>query len=419
MLRSLLLVTLLVPSLASAVLVPGDNDRTIDVGGVTRTYRVHVPPGWTAAKQAPIVFDVHGWSTTAAIQQALSGMEAVSDREGFLVVWPQGIGNAWNAGVCCGNPGGDDVAFFRAMVDAVAFEANGDVRRVYVTGLSNGGAMSHKLACEASNVFAAAAPMAFPLPYPSVADCTPGRPMPILMTMGLTDVLVEYENGAFGSAPGTFARWRDLHGCTGTPVLVPHGQARCETFAAAQCATGLEVGLCSIVAQEYPGAFFSGHILYQNPDLNLAEEAWAFLSRQVLPVAFPTEPQTLRGSMKLRLGKRRATFKNVAWRLGTVGNAVAETDRGTMLRAVIGNRSGRGRFLSLDPQNQNALLSDVVARIEELTGQTGWDVALAPGTQLNYVVDRDDVPKSIRATITIVNATDASTAGKLTLRLRR
>lgn len=416
MLRTLLLCLVAIPTVAAAVLVPGDNDRSIEVGGLTRTYRIHVPPGWTPATQAPVVFDIHGWSTTAGLQQSLSGMQAVSDREGFLVVWPQGLNNQWNAGVCCGNPGLDDVAFLRAVVDAVATEAGADRRRIYVTGLSNGGAMSHKLACEASDLFAAAAPMAFPLPYPSLGDCTPARPMPIRMVMGLTDVLVEYENGEFGSAPATFARWADLHGCTGTPGLVPHGQARCETFAPAQCASGLEVGLCSIVAQEYPGAFFSGHILYVNPDLNLAEEAWAFFARNALPVPFPAEPQALRGTVKLRVGGRRAAWTDVTWRVGVAGTAVVETERGSVLSAAAG-AAKRRRVLTLDADGARALHADVLARIAEVTGQTGWDVTLA-AAPLTYRADAQGAPKRLRATIPILGG-DGAVAGKLTVRLRR
>jgi polyhydroxybutyrate depolymerase len=418
MLRSLALLALLLPSLASAVLVPGDNDRTIQVDGLTRQYRVHVPPGWTPGTQAPVVFDVHGWSTTAALQQSLSGLQAVSDREGFLVVWPQGLNNQWNAGICCGNPGLDDVAFFRAAVDAVLAEAGADRRRVYITGLSNGGAMSHKLACEASDVFAAAAPLAFPLPYPSLTDCAPARPMPILMTMGLTDALVKYENGEFGSAPATFARWRDLHGCTGTPTLVPHGQSRCETFEAAQCASGYPVGLCSVVAQEFPGQFFSGHILYLNPDLNLAEEVWAFLSRFTLPAGFTTEPLRLEGTARLRFGDRRTKPTGVAWRIGWSDPWVVETERGSVLTGAMPSGPRRRRQLQLDDAATRALLADVVARVEELTGQTGWNLTLAP-VALTVRLDRAGAPKRLTATLRLLAADGGKQAGKLTLRLKR
>ncbi len=420
--RTLLLAATLllsVPVVASATLVPGDNDRTLTVAGIARTYRVHVPPGWTADTPAPVVIDLHGWSSNAAQQQSLSGLAAVSNREGFLVVWPQGIGNAWNAGVCCGNAGGDDVGFIRLVVDAVLTEANADPRRVYVTGLSNGGAMTHKLACEASDLFAAAAPMAFPLPYADLGECLPARPVPIRMVMGLTDALVPYENGSFGSAPATFARWRDLHGCTGTPDVQPLGEpARCETFAPAQCASGREVGLCSIVAQAFPGQFFDGHILYLNSQLNLAEDAWAFMQRHVLPAAFPADPVTLRGTVRLRVGRQRATAPDVAWNLGLAATWAAETERGTTIGGSTTTRGARRRLLHLDEAGRAALEAEIVARIEALTGTSGAAVALAPDATLRVRLDRAGTPKSLTASLRLVHP-DGRRAGRLQVRLRR
>ena len=85
---------------------------------------------------------------------------------------------------------------------------------MYVTGLSNGGAMSQRLACDAADLFAAAAPMAFPLAYRPATGCQPSRSIPVLTVMGLTDVLVRYDNGTFGSAAATFAYWHYVNGCT-------------------------------------------------------------------------------------------------------------------------------------------------------------------------------------------------------------
>lgn len=419
--RPLLAATLLllVPALAPAAFVPGDNNRSMTVAGVTRTYRVHVPPGWTAAVPVPVVVDIHGWSSNAAQQQTLSGLQAVSDREGFLVVWPQGINNAWNAGMCCGNPDVDDVAFIRLVVDAVLTEANADPRRVYVTGLSNGGAMSQKLACEAWDVFAAAAPMAFPLPYTDLGECAPARPVPIRMVMGLTDALVQYENGPFGSAPASFARWRDIHGCTGSPAVQPlGGQARCETFAPAQCASGREVGLCSIVAQAFPGQFYDGHILYLNSQLNLAEDAWAFMQRHVLPQPFPAEPVTLRGTARLRLKGHRATTAEIEWDLGLAATWAAETEGGTRIGGTAAARNARLRELQLDDAGRAALTAEIAARIEALTGAAGTAVALAPGATLRVRLDRTGAPKKLVATLLLVDG-DGGRVGRLKVRLRR
>jgi hypothetical protein len=161
-------------------------------------------------------------------------------------------------------------------VETLIGEANIDDRRVYVTGLSNGGAMSQRLACEAADLFAAAAPMAFPLPYLSLAQCQPSRSMPVLMFMGITDALVPYS-----SAAPSFQYWRDTNGCgNGAPdETIVTGNSMCESYTS--CADDVETGLCSILSTS--GAPFAGHILYFNNDLVLSVVAWDFLSRFALP----------------------------------------------------------------------------------------------------------------------------------------
>ena len=197
---------------AAAALDPGVNQRSLTVAEVTYPYQVYRPASVDGSSPVPLVVDIHGWSSNGVQQAGLSGMRAVADREGFLVTHPSGPSNAWEAAVCClFNEERDDVAFFRALVAAITAEGNVDPRRVYVTGLSNGGAMSHRLACDAADLFAAAAPLAFPIPLEALADCRPSRSVPLLMFMGLTDVLVPYENGGFGDARESFGHWRDVN----------------------------------------------------------------------------------------------------------------------------------------------------------------------------------------------------------------
>src|SRR5262249_4518283 len=160
-------------------------------------------------------------------------------------VYPEGWHNAWNANICCGNRDVDDVGFIRAVVAAVAAEANVDPRRVYVTGLSNGGGMEQRPARGAAEPFSATGPLAVPLAQQPAPGCQPSRSIPVLTVMGLTDMLVRYDGG-FGSAAGTFAYWRDVNGCgAGTPDLRDErGKSRCEYYTA--CANGVQVGLCSV-----------------------------------------------------------------------------------------------------------------------------------------------------------------------------
>ena len=259
---------------ARAALTPGTHAFGFMFDSQFRDYDLHVPPGYDESVPVPLVIDFHGFGSNKTQQRLVSGFQAQSDAHGFLVAYPSGLFNSWNAGVCCGDAvtnNIDDVGFAKALIDQVAQQARVDRRRVYVTGISNGGFMSHRLACEAADTFAAYAPMAA---FIGVSPCTPSRPVPVHMFMGLTDALVPY-----ATAAPSFAFWRNNAQCVGaTPDQTVTGSAGfCETYN--QCTDGLEVAMCSVTGDP----LFSGHVIYANPDFDLAQLAWAFMSRYSLP----------------------------------------------------------------------------------------------------------------------------------------
>jgi poly(3-hydroxybutyrate) depolymerase/6-phosphogluconolactonase (cycloisomerase 2 family) len=132
-------------------LTPGDHRRTLQLGGYSRIYDVHVPPGYDGNSAVPLVLDFHGSALNQTDQAGVSGWRALADRERFIVAYPLGLfgqpeapevdthatlpthGPAFNAGpLCCGlarTKGIDDVGFARAIVQAVAAEANVDRAR--------------------------------------------------------------------------------------------------------------------------------------------------------------------------------------------------------------------------------------------------------------------------------------------------
>ncbi len=285
-----------VPLGARADFTPGNNLRSLTHDSELRVYNVYAPAGYTGAAPVPLVVDIHGLSSNKEQEQALSGWQAKADEVGFLVAYPDGLGNSWNAGVCCGTAatnGEDDVGFIRAMVAAIQAEADVAAARIYVTGLSNGGAMTHRLACEAADVFAAAAPLAFPTPYADFAsECSPSRPIPVLMFMGLTDVLVPYSGGTFGGAVESFDAWRTKNACGGAPVEehIEIGGSYCDVDRS--CGGGVSVGLCSVrgIAFDPPLDVYSGHLLYLNEDdIVIADRVWTFFLRGSLaPTPVPS-----------------------------------------------------------------------------------------------------------------------------------
>src|SRR5688572_30145590 len=162
--------------------------------GNTRSYIVHLPTGYNASNTYPLVLNFHGYTSNAAQQQAYSLMDQVADTAGFIVVYPDGVGNAWNVGFGAGayNTGIDDVGFVNALLDTMMANFSVDPEAVYSTGMSNGGYMSNRLACELPFRIVAIASVTGPMTDSTHAYCNPGRNVPVMHIHGTTDPVVNY-----------------------------------------------------------------------------------------------------------------------------------------------------------------------------------------------------------------------------------
>lgn len=229
--------------------------HTISVKGLTRTFILYVPESFNPKTKTPLLIDFHGLFGNGAGQMESSGYKAVSDSEGILVAFPDGIDKAWNIGPCCTfSREVDDVAFAHAIVEQVKLEANVDESRIYAAGFSNGGGMTQYLGCHAADLFAAIAPSAFDLLEENSNSCLPARPIPVLLTRGLADNFVTYAGGPsnppnglpttihFMGAVATFNRWAELNHCSAVTVTDSSG---CNIHT--KCDGGVQVGLCSVV----------------------------------------------------------------------------------------------------------------------------------------------------------------------------
>ncbi len=241
-----------------AVCPRGTNQtRTMPLWGA-RPYTVHLPPSYDGIQLHPVVIDIHGGGgnkKSARLQtcpnQNLKNpgcLDRVADCEGFIVVYPNGTFETplaknirtFNAGggadgyVCMSDyacdENVDDVRFFSDLLDALETNYRIDPVRIYVTGFSNGAAMSHRLACELSNRIAAIAPIAAGNQYSTIRDCTPVRSVPVLEIHGTADRCSPYDGGDrrctrlqdYGlriSVPDTVAGWVSRNGCGSTPVV--------------------------------------------------------------------------------------------------------------------------------------------------------------------------------------------------------
>ncbi|GMU61018.1 MAG: hypothetical protein AMXMBFR34_27810 [Myxococcaceae bacterium] len=213
----------------------GPGDAGLPDGGdaliAARPYDVTVPPQYDGGAALPMVVLLHGYSADAASQDLYFGLSSLARQRGFFVVLPNGTRNAsllrfWNAtDACCafGEPV-DDVAYLTAVMDDMQRRFRVDPKRVYFTGHSNGGFMSHRMACERADRIAAIVSLAGAV-WKDEAKCTPSQPVNVLQVHGTLDALVLYGGGSnatieYPGAVETVATWAARNGCSATTLAL-------------------------------------------------------------------------------------------------------------------------------------------------------------------------------------------------------
>ncbi len=237
-------------------------------GGIVgmRPYNFKVPVGYNKDIPTPLVILFHGYSATGALQDAYFQLSELADQKTFLYAYPDGTVDItglrfWNAtDACCDfykNPV-DDVAYANAIIDDVQSKYNVDPQRIYIVGHSNGGFMSHRLACDAPRV--AAIVSLAGAQWLDVTKCKPSHPVSILEVHGTADTVILYPGGTlvtggtYPAAVTTMADWAKFNGCTGDLLddgtrldvdqLLPGNETIVEHYAG--CKAGGDVQLWSI-----------------------------------------------------------------------------------------------------------------------------------------------------------------------------
>ena len=269
----------------ATVAKPGDSNESVVVGGTTRTFVRHVPTGYTGKQPVPVVFDFHPLGGSGSTWKSSTNWGSVADGQGFVMIWPDGVGNSWNVGRCCSTAQSqnvDDVGFVRAMVAKLQTELCVDPKRIYATGCSNGGGMAYKVACDAADLIAAVAPVDFdcvtgPTADPSCGSCTPARPISEIQFRGTSDSAVPYNGGSgpagtmFPGAQKNFTSWGQINMCSGTPQALADNAA-CQAYPT--CGGDVETTLCTVQNGTHCGNYQSFGIV------NLA---WGMFQKKTLP----------------------------------------------------------------------------------------------------------------------------------------
>lgn len=248
---------------------------------------------------APLVIVLHGGGGNGATM--VPRWRGLAEREGLIAVFPEGIGRTarmgtWNADGCCGyamTENSNDIAFVGALIDRMIASGTVDSRRVYVTGMSNGGMMTHRIAIALSDRIAAAAVVAGAM---FGGEASPKQPVPMLIIHGVRDQVVGFDGGTspmelvarsqsrpFLPVRSAVDFWTKADGCTGsnTRPIDGDGEVTVETHSGCKGQSEVIFYRLKSATHMWPGAANRVKMLETTPytALDATETIWSFFKR--------------------------------------------------------------------------------------------------------------------------------------------
>lgn len=286
------------------ITAPGDYYFSIPHQGLTRMYRIHVPPSYNPATPAPLIFSFHGGGGDMdyMARDEYYGLISKADQTGYVIVFPNGFSPfasgklaTWNADKCCGkarNNNVDDIGFVKQMVTNITRQVNINPHKIYAIGMSNGGMMAYRIACELSGTFKAVASVTG---TDNMPGCHPKNPVSVLHIHAQNDTHVLFNGGMgkdvfkdetmvtdFTSVPDTFRLWKERNNCSGQPARVLDVEGvYCDIYAS--CTGGSQVKLCvtETGGHSWPGGNKPGGRKQMKKEptskaISANDEIWAF-----------------------------------------------------------------------------------------------------------------------------------------------
>jgi len=278
---------------------------TINFGGLKRTYRLYVPKIYKASQPVPLILNLHGLTSNSQQQEVYGDFRPIADTANFILVHPEGtnngLGNGWNNFGALGT-GTDDIGFLNALINKISANYSIDQKRIYSTGMSNGGFMSYDLACFLNHRIAAIASVTGSMITSHLKACKVTRPTPVMEIHGTADNTVPYNGGgalSFTHIDTLVNFWVKLNGC-GAPVktTLPNTNtsdgSTVEHYVFDHGKNNTSVELYKVIGggHSWPGA--PPVIAGTNQDFNASKEIWRFFSKYRLdtPTQIVEEQQT-------------------------------------------------------------------------------------------------------------------------------
>ena len=282
--------------------------ETLVIDARERSYTLYLPGTVPRGGGTALLVGLHGGLSSGSRIGKRYGFDDLAEREGIIAVYPDAVGRFWNDGRAgaaskAREEGVDDVRFIHALIDEMLLRYAIDPRRVYVAGVSIGGLMAFRLACESAERFAAIAAVTAAMPEAPDYECAPSRPVSLMIVNGTDDGIMPFDGGDIRFAGKTFGRilstgdtvafWTGHNGCPGTPEVSAYTDAdpgdgttvSRETHG--PCRGGSEVVLVTVTGggHSFPGGNpIIPDLVVGNTsnDIRAEDEIWAFFRRHKL-----------------------------------------------------------------------------------------------------------------------------------------
>ncbi len=257
-------------------------------------YSIHLPKGYTSSKTYPLVFNFHGMGSKAVKHEHYCKMDKVADKEGFIVVYPQSTHFGWNAGLGFASytNGPDDIGDLNKLLDTLESMYSIDKKRVYATGVSLGGSLVYRIACEMSDRIAAVASVSGLMTDSTLVHCNAERHIPILHMHGTSDFIMSYDGKHQANGVEELLKiWTLKNQCVQKPdtIQVPNRDKKdhstVQLINYKDCAGKSEVWFYKIKngGHAWPGGGNKFRIMgTKNDDFNGSQAVWDFFKKFTL-----------------------------------------------------------------------------------------------------------------------------------------
>jgi polyhydroxybutyrate depolymerase len=274
---------------------------SIGTGGQDREFILVLPDGAQRGRPMPTVVALHGALMNGKSMRRIFGLDDLGAQERFAVVYPNAIGRRWNDGATFKRASSDDVRFLRNLADHLVRQGIADPKRLYLLGVSNGGMMAYRIACQAPHLYAAYAAVIANMPKAVADDCRPGGGTPLIVINSTDDPFNPYEagdgdswsHGEVLSTLDTVDFWQRRNGCGGVSQEkpLPDKDSRDGSTVTARqyadCKSGSPVVLLTVEGGGHlpPGAQVGNRPMLRamlgraNQDISAADISWKFFKR--------------------------------------------------------------------------------------------------------------------------------------------